>query len=281
MQAIFAGYWHSAVLDASGLVFLFGSDSHGQLGAGEVSSRSASHVLLLLKSIDGPVRFSSVVLGQQHTVVFAVNASNSSQGITVWAFGSNEYGQLGSKDSQLPNHVNPMPRHVQAGTNRSWETGCAGNSHTILLDDQKRLWAAGSNYYGQAGVSCKGGGVSMCSKLFNLKQVGYLLGIFFDAIATYGDQPFILQKVRRFACGGDHNLVLTEDGNLWSFGINEYGELIRPENLGSGNPNPTPIMVPDTVLNEDAGGNFEVIVGIWAAGSNSIIQTARQLCFPV
>jgi hypothetical protein len=68
---------------------------------------------------------------------------------------------------------------------------------------------------------------------------------------------------------------------LWSFGINEYGELIRPENLGSGNPNPTPIMVPDTVLSEDAGGNFEVIVGIWAAGSNSIIQTARQLCFPV
>jgi alpha-tubulin suppressor-like RCC1 family protein len=48
-----------------------------------------------------------------------------------------------------------------------------------------------------------------------------------------------LQKVRVIAVGAFHNLALTEDGILWAWGNNEYGQL----GIGDTQPRSQPIRV--------------------------------------
>ena len=284
VQAIFAGGAHSALLDSAGRVFLFGSDSHGQLGAGVSFDHSATYLPRLLNSIGAPVKFSSVMLGLQHTMVLGVMTNSSlgswSEGTKAWAFGSNKYGQLGKKGSQQAIFTNPMPQQVTvaapAGVSHSasFEGGCAGNDHSMLLDSDKRLWATGYNRFGQAGVMRQDDANLL--QIHELLPVGTLLNTQLEIAGAL--EPFASQRVALFACGADHNLVLTADGKLWSFGINEYGQLMRQDNLGLANANQ--LSVVSTAILSGSGVNPQHVMGIWAAGSNSIIQTARGLCMP-
>ena len=67
---------------------------------------------------------------------------------TVWAWGRNNYGQLGdgtTTDSDTP---------VQAGGSSPLSgiiAIAAGESHTLALKNDGTVWAWGRNYYGQLG----------------------------------------------------------------------------------------------------------------------------------
>ena len=280
VQDMAAGDRHSALLDQAGRVFLFGSDSHGQLGTGTAFNRShaANFAPRLLTSLgEESARYSMIFLGYDHTIVFGNLKNRSSPswsaGMKAWGFGSNEHGQLGSAGSQLTAHSNPIPRRIATPGNDTWVTGCAGNFHTLLLDDDNKLWATGHNSYGQAGVLGK---PTMIASTAQMYKVGSDLNYAREIIGEL--ESFTSQDVTTFACGGDHNLVLTGSGKLWSFGINDLGQLAREENLGNANANEVR-EVPNTQFIAD-GLDPQPITGIWAAGENSIFQTAKQPCFP-
>ncbi|MBP8818927.1 MAG: S-layer homology domain-containing protein [Syntrophomonadaceae bacterium] len=78
-----------------------------------------------------------------------------------------------------------------------------GYYHTSFIDSNKNLWVWGMNHYGQLGT----GFVSNSNDRFTPIKVEGLTGI--TAVAS----------------GSTHNLALKEDGTVWAWGVNRWGQI--------------------------------------------------------
>jgi len=164
---------------------------------------------------------------------------------TVLAWGDNYYGQLGNGDniaSSSPVQVVGLTdvRKIAAGSGRSvalkndgtvwtwgydhyaWQTGqdisnntpaqvadltdvidiAAGYEHTVAVKADGTVWAWGSNYANQIG-----NGVSW--SVFTASPV----------------QVPNLANVAKVASNFDHSLALLNDGTVWAWGFNAFGQL--------------------------------------------------------
>src|SRR3989338_9110551 len=65
---------------------------------------------------------------------------------TLWAWGSNSYGQLGLGDTT--SRSSP----VQVGTLTTWTSFAGGGSHSLAGKTDGTLWAWGSNNSGRLGL---------------------------------------------------------------------------------------------------------------------------------
>ena len=88
VAAVSAGLYHSAALTAGGQLYTWGANSKGQLGLGSTSDMVFSPTLV--HSLAG-VPLAGVACGGNHTLVVTVSGA-------VFAFGSNNHGQLGLRD---------------------------------------------------------------------------------------------------------------------------------------------------------------------------------------
>ena len=113
---------------------------------------------------------------------------------TLWAWGYNNYGQLGLGD--VTNRSSP----VQVGALTTWSSVAGGQLHTTALKTDGTLWTWGYNPYGQLGL---GDTVNRSSPV----QVG--------ALTTWSS----------VAAGLLHTTALKTDGTLWAWGYNHYGQL--------------------------------------------------------
>jgi len=80
----------------------------------------------------------SVVCGYYHTVALKSNG-------TLWAWGANNYGQLG--DGTTLGKSSP----IQVGSATDWQSVACDSEHTMALKSAGTLWAWGRNNYGQFG----------------------------------------------------------------------------------------------------------------------------------
>ncbi|TPX68763.1 hypothetical protein SpCBS45565_g02894 [Spizellomyces sp. 'palustris'] len=119
------------------------------------------------------------------------------------AFGSNAHGQLGTGATDdasvpvtclVPNSLTTPPLCLAGGAN-----------HSVIVTADGSLLAAGANERGQLGIP---GG----RELHTFSPV---------LIPTVFPPPVF----RYVACGWDHTLALTSDGDLYVFGSNEFGQL--------------------------------------------------------
>jgi alpha-tubulin suppressor-like RCC1 family protein len=93
VMAVSAGDSHTAVLKSDGTVWTWGGNSVGQLGNGSVTSSSVP--VLVHNSMFSRVGFGDVTkvsAGRTHTLALKKDGS-------VWAWGSNTYGELGNGSS--------------------------------------------------------------------------------------------------------------------------------------------------------------------------------------
>lgn len=140
---------------------------------------------------DAPLRLSA---GLSHTVY--VNQEG-----TLWAWGSNQAGQLGGETQETGTdwEGNPIPASTQPlAVLEEVVSASAGADFTVALKTDGTLWAWGGNDYGQLG----------------------------NGTQTASAAPVqVLDQVAAVAAGDYHVAALRTDGTLWTWGDNLYGQL--------------------------------------------------------
>ena len=76
-----------------------------------------------------------------------------------------------------------------------------GGAHTICLDNEGNVYSFGLNYKGELGVS--------------------------DTQGISKNPPHLvaLPPIKQVSCGNEFTICVSEDGDVYSFGINEYGQI--------------------------------------------------------
>jgi alpha-tubulin suppressor-like RCC1 family protein len=134
--AITAGTYHFAVLSDMGQVFLWGSNSEGQLGMGDFSQRNLPVPLTYFRT---PVL--QVQSGAYHTVFLDTFGR-------VFVCGLNSNGQLGvgeGAEAKTPNVVASI-------SSQNITTVASGHYHVFGIAEDGVFWAWGANSFGQLGV---------------------------------------------------------------------------------------------------------------------------------
>jgi alpha-tubulin suppressor-like RCC1 family protein len=188
------GSQHSIALSQDGLVFSWGNNANGQLGDGTQNEKL--------------IPFSVSSLANQ--IITAISAGNKfnlalvSNG-TVLAWGSNSVGQLGD-DTQTDRLVPTLVNMTGVLNNKTIIAIAAGDSHSIALSADNKLFSWGHNSVGQVGDGSTGGD--------RLSPV---------AISMSG----VLTKkiIVAVAAGSFHTIVLSQDGLVFTWGLNDFGQL--------------------------------------------------------
>ncbi|TXK85989.1 S-layer homology domain-containing protein [Paenibacillus sp. N3.4] len=130
----------------------------------------------------------AIAVGQSHSLALKSDG-------TVWAWGENTFGQLGDGttiDRTTPVQV-PDLTHVTAIS--------AGNFHSVVVKDDGTAWSWGDNTYGQLGDSTNKGSNKPVQVKGNIASV------------------------KTIASGAYHTLAIDQDGVVWAWGDNYFGEL--------------------------------------------------------
>ncbi|KAK3926061.1 X-linked retinitis pigmentosa GTPase regulator [Frankliniella fusca] len=181
------GKSHTIVSTFSGKVFAFGSNMDCQLGVGDTEERvSPVEVTGLYAGEDG-VRM--LAAGCQHSAVLTVDG-----GVYVW--GSNADGQLGLGDSVT---VVDTPKRIDIPQTIAYIS--CGYYHTAFVTEDGKLLMCGEGENGKLGLSREN------KNIFVPTPVN------------------INVPIRSVACGGNHTLAVTMDGDVYGFGSNLSGQL--------------------------------------------------------
>ena len=131
--AVAAGAYHSLGLRADGSLWAWGYNHYGQLGLfiGDTTDRHSP------TQVPFAANCAAVAAGSYYSLGLLA-------GGTLWAWGRNDDGQLGTGDTI----DRPIP--IQVGT--GGVAAAAGYSHSLGLQAGGDLWTWGNNEYGQLGL---------------------------------------------------------------------------------------------------------------------------------
>ncbi|XP_073297958.1 RCC1 domain-containing protein RUG3, mitochondrial-like isoform X1 [Primulina huaijiensis] len=219
ITSVAAGGRHTLALSDVGLVWGWGYGGDGQLGLGSrmkvvafphlipcivpSSIEKDSSALIHQESVtEGGKPFKSmgnyvkgIACGGRHSAVV------TDAGVLL-TFGWGSYGQCGqgnTDDSLRPTCVSSL-----LGT--QIEAVAAGLWHTVCIGADGRVHAFGGNQFGQLGLGTSSEQSQVVPKLL--------------------DSPILENKRAKIvSSGARHNAILTDDGEIFSWGWNKYGQL--------------------------------------------------------
>lgn len=199
--AIAAGGTFDLALTASGEIFGWGENNHGQLG--KYNSRYQPDPVLVGRGAIGSRVVSAIAAGSDHALALTEDGA-------VFAWGSNQYGSLGVGNS-TPGFHSPVPVRVGDGgalAGKVVTAIAAVSSRGMAVDDDGQVFGWGINWNGELGTG------STASALMP------------EAVDTSG--VLAGKFVTTLACGSSHTAVLTRDGAIAAWGDNGNGELGYP-----------------------------------------------------
>ncbi|KAM3862329.1 X-linked retinitis pigmentosa GTPase regulator-like [Diretmus argenteus] len=235
---ISCGGEHTAVVTGNGKLFVFGSNSWGQLGLTFKPSANKPTCVKALKS----EKVKLAACGRDHTIVCTWRGS-------VYGAGSNQEGQLGLRhcnDTTSFHLLHPFCDHAPV------KMLSAGFNTSAALTEDGRLFMWGDNSVGQIGlgeesyapeprevtvgrsvswVSCgyhHSAFVTVDGDLYTFGESGNgRLGLYPEQLANHRVPQRvqgILGRVTQVSCGGEHTVALTEE-DVYTFGRGQYGQL--------------------------------------------------------
>ena len=254
-MATWCGSDHTITLSNDGTLHSFGYNQYGQLGLGNDNNVS------LPTPIPNLPKINQISCGSYFTVCVDCEGF-------MWSFGGNICGQLGTGNTtnfNVPQRIEDIPLVLSVA---------CGYYHTLIITTDSNLWSCGNNEYGQL---CLGNeeentlkpqktSFSNISKISTgnnhslfqndkgeIFSCGYNengecgLGHFND---TQIKPSLILNlppNIIQFVCGFGYSLFLDSEGNVYSVGNNEYGQLglghNTNQNVSSKIPNIPPIKI--------------------------------------
>lgn len=162
---------------------------------------------------------------------------------TVWVWGDNQWGQLGSGTQDNNTHANP----VQVSGLSGITSIAPGAYHVAALKNDGTVWTWGRNNYGQLGDGTQ-------TSNFTPAQVPGLTG------------------VKAIAAGANHTVALKNDGTVWAWGYNGYGQLGTSPTVNVSVYSPAQVPGIDSISAIDAGLFHTIALradgAVWAWGRN-------------
>ncbi|MCL2788126.1 MAG: Ig-like domain-containing protein [Micrococcales bacterium] len=234
-SAIAAGGNTGYALDFSGRIWAWGSNSVGQLGNG--TTTHATRPGLVDAATPGTLP------------AFAMIAAGLSSGYAVdqtgaaWAWGANNYGQLGNGTSA--NTSRPDLVKSNGGTLPGFVTIAAGDSTGYAVDQGGRIHAWGRNDHGQLGDGTLGGASTW-------------------PVAVRGAGSTVLPPVKELAAGTSTAYAADKDGRLWSWGYNNYGQLGNGTATDSSSPASVSPTVTAVTFGDKPGARPSTTGGTWS-----------------
>ena len=156
---------------------------------------------------------------------------------TVWAWGDNRFGQLG--DGTTTQRNTP----VQVSGLSDVQAIAAGALHSLALKNDGTVWAWGRNDFGHLGDGTT------------------------NDLRTTPVQVSGLSGVQAIAGGDAHSLALKNDGTVWAWGFNVFGEL----GDGTTTQRTTPVQVSGLSGVQDIDGGLEHSLAV--ASSDATVDT--------
>ena len=195
-----AGRWHSLALKKDGTVWAWGDNITGQLGDGTTSDRKLP---VQVKGLNGSGYLTNII---------AISAGNNfslavKNDGTVWAWGKNDFGQLG--DGTIVNHLTPIQVKGVGGVGylTNIVAVACGGGYSIALKNDGTVYCWGLNDFGQLGN-------------------GTILSTNTPIQVKGPNGSGFLENIKAISSGWcTRVLALKEDGTMWNWGSNEYGQL--------------------------------------------------------
>ncbi|CAH1799799.1 unnamed protein product [Owenia fusiformis] len=185
IKQLSAGTDHCCALTDSGEVYVWGGNSEGQLGLGEVDDDVLTTPTLLEFIED----VTCVSCGYYHTAVVTADGK-------LWTFGESDGGKLGQDGN------NTTPQHVTAIKDKVISVACGG-SHTVALTEKGHVYTFGDGPNGQLGHGTMLLNTPEPTMVSNLRT----------------------EKIIAIYCGESHTAVITDTGQLFTFGDGRHGKL--------------------------------------------------------
>ena len=281
---ISGGSNHSLAIDKNGRVWAWGSAGLGALG--DNSSVQKCYPVLVAGSIK---TFCQISAGSNHSVAIDKNGR-------AWGWGHNTFAQVG--DNTTTNRFTPIS--VLGGVKTFCQIS-AGNTHSLVIDKNGRVWAWGLNGNGQLGdnttvskrtpVSVQGAVKTFCqiatgnssSHSLAIDKNGRAWAWGNNVNGQLGDNSItsrltpvsVLGGVKTFckiSTGQNHSLAIDKNGRAWGWGYNVSGQLGDNSIVSKR----TPVSVlgaVKTFCQIDAGSSHSLAIDkngrVWAWGFNS------------
>ena len=228
------GYKYTLSIQNNGTLWAWGDDGgYGALGLNTTTTYSS------------PVQVGTLSLWES---IFCKAGGSSTFAIqnngTLWAWGDNNYGQLGLGDTI--NRSSP----TQVGDLNTWTTVANGSNYTLAIQNNGTLWGWGLNNFGQLGNNSN-------STQSSPVQIGTLS--IWASVSAEGSAALT-----------GSSLAIQSNGTLWSWGRNASGQLGLNTNSTYSSPvqvgtlsDWAQVLVYNNVIARKTNGT------LWAWGANS------------
>lgn len=196
-----AGGFFSMARRADGTIWTWGTNQHGQLGIGSNANSGANALRRAPVMVGADTDWTGISAGGFHAMGIRSNG-------TIWAWGRNNFGQLGLGTGVGDGRDNfNTNRPAQISSVSNWMAIEAGTFHSFAIDAGRNLFGWGANFYGQIG----NGEIGSASEPHEFNKT--------TPVAVAAGMTW------RSVDASDHSLGMTTDGKVWAWGLNNYGQV--------------------------------------------------------
>ena len=187
-KQVSCGGYHTSAIKTDGTLWVWGSNSFGQLGVYDTTNR-----LTPVTTFAGGTNWKQVDCGYRYTAAIKTDG-------TLWTWGRNDDGgQLGVNDTTRRS----TPTTTFAG-GTNWKQVACGAFYMAAIKTDGTLWTWGRNLYGQLGINVAGVSTGRTTP-----------------VTTFAGGT----NWKQVACATYHTLAIKTDGTLWGWGQNGVGNL--------------------------------------------------------